>query len=386
MAMDSEHSDASKLDRLLDYQRALLAFGHIASESHPPASLMQHPTAKVSRLTRVSHVKVMRYRPDPGDALIEAGVGWKPGVVGQVSLSTDRRSPVGRAIQTGAPVVIEDLPNSPEYRYSALLRDHGIISVMNVPVPVGTRTWGVLEIDHEQPRSFDEADIGFMTAAATLLGMALQRWETEQATARAVEALNQEKSRAEILLRELQHRIKNNFQIILAFLSLQARHADAENRERFGRVMERIHAIALAHDLLSQREGGSSIEFDRYLRSVCANIDPRRENVMVEVDASPTVMPLDRAVPVGLIVNELVTNALKHAFDEQGGTIRVAFTVELGEGRITVEDDGRGTSPADLRGLGLSLVDAFAQQLQGRVDRPPVERGTRTTVYFPLIV
>jgi len=60
--------------------------------------------------------------------------------------------------------------------------------------------------------------------------------------------------------------------------------------------------------------------------------------------------------------------------------------VELGEGRITVEDDGRGMSAAGLRGLGLSLVEAFAQQLQGRVERPPVERGTRTTVYFPLVV
>lgn len=384
--MDSELSNESKLDRLLDYQRALLAFSRIASEPHSPASLMQHLAAKVSRLTHIRHVKVMRYRPDPGDLLIEAGVGWKPGIVGHVALSIDRRSPAGRALQTNAPVLIEDLPNSPEYRYSPLLRDHGIISVMNVPVPVGTRTWGVLEADHEEPRRFDDGDVGFMTAAATLLGMALQRWETEQATARAVDALNQEKSRAEILLRELQHRIKNNFQIILAFLSLQARYADAENRERFGRVMDRIHAIALAHDLLSQREGGSSVEFDRYLRSVCANIDPQREKVTVEVDASPTVMPLDRAVPVGLIVNELVTNALKHAFDERGGTIRVAFTVELGEGRITVEDDGRGMSAAGLRGLGLSLVEAFAQQLQGRVERPPVERGTRTTVYFPLVV
>lgn len=379
---------AAKLARLLEYQQALTAFTRIAAESHTPERLMHHLAAQVSRLTHVGRVKVLRYRPDRGDLLIEAGVGWKPGVVGHAALSIDRFSPPGRALQTGAAVVIEDLPNSPEYRYSPLLREHGIVSVVNVPVQVEGRTWGVLEVDEDRPRSFDDGDVGFLTTVATVLGMALLRRETEQKIASTAEVHRRETVRAEMLLRELQHRIKNNFQIIISFLALQARRADAANRERFGRVMDRIHAIALAHDLLSMQEGASSVEFDTYLRALCASIDPQREEVTVEVDASPAILPLDRAVPIGLIVNELLTNALKHAFDDSGGVIRVAFTIEpdLGEGRVAIEDDGRGMGPAPDGGHGLSLVAAFAQQLQGRVERAQLERGTRTTIRFPLAV
>lgn len=394
LPMTAESDTSQKLTRLLEYQRALTAFTHVAAETHACQGLMQHLTALVSRLTHVRHVKVLRYRPERGDLLIEAGVGWKPGVVGHTAMSTDRQSPPGRALQTGASVVIDDLPNSSEYRYSSLLREHGIVSVVNVPVQVEGSTWGVLEIDHERPRHFDDVDVSFLTALAAVLGMALQRCQTERNMAAAAEEHRKAAARAATLMRELQHRTKNNFQLILAILSLKGRHADALTRERFGRAMDRIHAIAIAHDLLSLREGGSSVEFDRYLRALCANIDPQHEEIGIDVEASPMVMPLDRAVPVGLIVNELVTNSLKHAFDESGGTIRVQFTVdeEGGEGCLLVEDDGRGLGkgkaldPEDDGALGLSLVEAFAEQLHGRLAHEPVPMGTRTVLRFPLTV
>ena len=114
---------------------------------------MQHACAQVSRVTHIKRTKVLRYRPDSGDLLIVAGVGWKPGVVGTETLPIDSASPPGRSIQTAAPVIIEDLPNDPEYRVSPLLRDHGIVSVLNVPVMIDGKNWGVLEVDAEEPRS-----------------------------------------------------------------------------------------------------------------------------------------------------------------------------------------------------------------------------------------
>lgn len=392
--MTGETTAETRLGRLLEYQRAFMAFTRVASEAHAPEWLMQYLTALVSRLTQVRHVKVLRYRPEQADLLIEAGVGWKPGVVGHVTMSTDRQSPPGRALQTGIAVVIDDLPNSMEYRYSSLLREHGIVSVVNVPIQVEGSTWGILEVDHARPRHFDEIDVNFLTTLATILGMALQRCQTERNMAAAAEEHRQAAARAAMLLRELQHRTKNNFQIILAILSLKGRHADALTRERFGRAMDRIHAIAIAHDLLSLREGGSSVEIDRYLRALCANIDPRHEEISIDVEASPMVMPLDHAVPLGLVVNELLTNALKHAFDEKGGVIRVRFTADhgAGEGCLVVEDDGRGigegkeADPEEGGGLGLSLVHAFAEQLQGRLERELLEKGTRLVLRFPLAV
>jgi two-component sensor histidine kinase len=98
------------------------------------------------------------------------------------------------------------------------------------------------------------------------------------------------------------------------------------------------------------------------------------------------MLPLDRAVAAGLIVNELVTNSLKYAFDESGGAIRVTFTVspDQAEARLSVEDNGRGMGPPRKGGLGLQLIDAFTNQLDGQVEQEPVTKGTRTCVSFPL--
>src|SRR3954449_4210013 len=92
--------------RMHDYQHALAALSRAASESLPPDRLMHHVTAQVSRVTHIRHVKVMRYRPDRGDLLIVAGVGWKSGVVGKVTLAIDSASPAGRTIQTARSVDI----------------------------------------------------------------------------------------------------------------------------------------------------------------------------------------------------------------------------------------------------------------------------------------
>jgi two-component sensor histidine kinase len=379
-----------KLARVLEYQRALAAFSRVASEALPPERLMHHACAQVSRVTHIRRTKVLRYRPDSGDLLVVAGVGWKPGVIGAATLPIDSASPPGRSIQTAAPVIIEDLPNDREFRLSPLLREHGIVSLLNVPVMIDGQNWGVFEVDAEEPRVFDEGDVGFLTTYANMIGMALARFETEQQALRAAQERTQADALWATLVRELQHRVKNNLQTIISFLSLQRRQADTPaSRSGFASVMDRVHAIALAHDQLSLEEGMSYVEFSDYLRSLCANIDPHKRNVTVEVEANAASLPLDRAVPAGLIVNELVTNAFKYAFDEgQEGLIRVVFKMdsETGEACIAVEDNGKGMGAPREAGLGMTLIDAFAQQLAGRVERDPVEKGTRTRVCFPVAI
>ncbi|WP_457094545.1 sensor histidine kinase [Microvirga sp. P5_D2] len=374
--------------RLHEYQRALAAFSRIASEVLPREKLLHYAAAQVSRVTHIKHVKVLCYRPDHGDLLIVAGVGWKPGVVGHTTFALDNASVAGRSMQTAAPVIVEDLPNDPEFRSHPSLREHGIVSLVNVPVRIDGRTWGVLEVDAEEPHTFDEADVTFLTTVANILGVALLRLETEAKAAEASAGHAREKSFAEVILREFQHRVKNNLQTIISFLALQRRHASTpEDRNRFVSVMDRVHAIALAQDQLSFEAGISNVEFGDYLRALCANIDPQRETVNIEVNAQRgALLPLDRAVAAGLIVNELVTNSLKYAFDEDGGAILVSFTtqLELGEACLVVEDNGRGMGPRREGGLGLQLIDAFTNQLDGQVDQEPVEKGTRTCVRFPL--
>jgi two-component sensor histidine kinase len=135
------------------------------------------------------------------------------------------------------------------------------------------------------------------------------------------------------------------------------------------------------------RGEAGDVDFGDYLGALCANIDPHREGVAIEVDVSaPLFLSLDRAVPAGLIVNELVTNSLKYAFDDAGGVIRVSFGTDpdRGEAHLVVEDNGRGMGAPREGGLGLTLVDAFTRQLGGKTTREDVEKGTRTKVCFPL--
>jgi len=268
------------------------------------------------------------------------------------------------------------------------MREHGIVSLMNVPIRIDGRTWGVLEVDADEPRTFDEDDATFLSTMANILGVALLRQETETKAAEAAAEHARRNSFADVILREFQHRVKNNLQTIISFLALQRRHASTpEDRDRFASVMDRVHAIALAQDQLSFETGVSNVEFGDYLRALCANIDPRREEVTIEVETTRgALLPLDRAVAAGLIVNELVTNSLKYAFNENGGVIRVTLTMdaELGEACLAVEDNGRGMGPPREGGLGLRLIDAFSIQLDGQVEHEPAEKGMRTCVRFPL--
>jgi two-component sensor histidine kinase/putative methionine-R-sulfoxide reductase with GAF domain len=374
------------LDRVREYQRTLEALSRIGGASMPPDRLLHHVAAQVSRVTHIGHTKIMRYRADKGDLLIEAGVGWKPGVVGNVSLAVDHRSPAGRAFQTGAPVFIHDIEESPEYRMPKVLRQHGIVSLANVPVMIDGHTWGVLEVDSTEPFSFDEWDIGFLSTLANMMGTTLALYDSQEKNIEAAAQRARERAQSDIALRELQHRVKNNLQIIVAFLSLKVRESSAEVRERLNSVIGRVQAIALAHDLLSAGGETSSVDFADYLRSLCANIDPQRQDLTVEVDAQPARVPIDRAVPAGLVVNELVTNSIKYAFGNGGGRIRVHFSPisNSSEGCVSVEDDGKGMPIPPTKGLGLSLVEGFAQQIQGRVEFVKVETGSKTVLCFPV--
>jgi two-component sensor histidine kinase len=377
-------------EKALSYQRALATFTRIVDEPASMLGLLQNAAAQVSRITHIKHAKILRYRPDQGDLLVEAGVGWKPGVVGHVCFGADRFSAPGRSIQTGAPVAVEDIANDPEFRYADVLREHGIVSVLNVPVFVDGEHWGVLEVDTVEKTTFSEFEIHSLSIFANILGLSLAKDAARMDAAKAATLIADGKSETEIMLRELQHRMKNNLQVIVGFLGMQSRQSEGEEaRERIGRVMDRVMAIGLAHDQLSFRKSASSVDMRDYLKALCANIDPRRPDLTVNTEFESISIPLDRAVPIGLILNELVTNSVKYAFDdEEGGVIDVSFRVNerIGEAELCVSDNGRGMGPARPGSLGLRLVESFSRQLGGRLATPEVAKGTKTVLTLPYSV
>ncbi len=374
------------LARIRGYRQVLENLSRIGGEIMPPERLMQHVAAQVSRVTHIDRVKVMRHRPHRGDLLIEAGVGWRPGVVGEVALAIDYRSPAGRAFQTGAPVAIANLLQAPEFTIPDVLREHGIVAMLNAPVMINGLTWGILEIDSTEPQCFDEWDVSFLSILANMMGTCIALYDVQKDAIDQQGQRERDRARSTIAVRELQHRIKNNLQIIVAFLTLKIREMSPDVREKLNSVISRVQAIALAHDLLSLGAKTGSLDFASYLSTLCANIPDQRGIIDIEVDAEHYEMPIDRAVPAGLIVNELVTNSIKYAFGNDGGKIQVQFVLvsDLSEGCITVQDNGRGIDIPPKRGFGLTLIEGLAQQLQGRLEFLPAEVGTQVKVYFPV--
>jgi PAS domain S-box-containing protein len=197
----------------------------------------------------------------------------------------------------------------------------------------------------------------------------------------------------EVLLREIHHRVKNNLQLISSILNLQARLLHGEARGLVEEGQTRVHAIALVHEKLCDSETMSDVDLVSYARDL-VQVVRRAIGASAEVDlrieGEPTRVAVDQAVPCGLIINELVTNAFKHAFPE-GRAGRVCVEVRRASGqRVTliVRDDGVGLPEhVDLKRpdtLGLDLVVTLARQLNGSLEVIR-ERGSAFAVTIPMM-
>lgn len=192
----------------------------------------------------------------------------------------------------------------------------------------------------------------------------------------------------DVLLRETHHRVKNNLQIVSSLLDIQAMQTeDAETRELLRTNQSRISLIALFHETIQQSQTLTEINFTEYVGNLAVTvfriyaIDPSRITLRVEADSEIRVNP-DRAIPAALILNELISNALKHGFQEISiGEIVVSLESSL-EGQITLTVTNSGSNlPADfalsrLDSLGLQLVQSLVHQIEGTLE---VESSDRTT-------
>jgi len=374
-------------DRALDYHRIVLAFARQALGTAELQSLLQRTTEEVARGMHIRRVKILTYEAETDDLLVQAGTGWRAGVVGHARLPSTMDSPPGRTFRTCQPVYIRDLPASSEYEYSELLREHGIVSLINVPIVVDQHVWGILEVDSERPQNFDGTDEEFLCGFAGLLGSAIEKKQRDAADASAHLERTIELREREALFRELQHRVANNFQSIVGFVDLGARRiADPMAKQELSRLSDRVASILAAHEQLSLDQVEKEISLGPYLADLVRTIRGP-DTVQIVKRLEGTTVPLRSAVRLGMILNELATNSLKHAFDAKGGVIRITLSVDRARqrGRLEVADDGRGVQGAPSQGKGTALVDSFAEQIGGSVGRSSSPgQGTSVVVTFPL--
>lgn len=179
---------------------------------------------------------------------------------------------------------------------------------------------------------------------------------------------------------ELNHRVKNNLGIVIALLNMQARAEGPALRTALGKAVDRVQSIAAVHESLSAQHFSGEVDFGGYLRSLVERLSGSLlgdGRIRIEVEACAWTLSIDHAVALGIVVNELVTNAVKYAYPEpRKGSIRVLFQPMEGGARLTVADDGRGL-PGDFAGagggLGAKLVKSFVAQVGGdlTIRQPP---------------
>ena len=228
------------------------------------------------------------------------------------------------------------------------------------------------------------------------LGLANQELETQIRERHRIEThLRASLQEKETLLREIHHRVKNNLAAISSLFYLESLHAHDERAVgMFTETRQRIRSMALVHETLYDSTNLANIDFAEYARVLGAELlaayGPRDGSVHVKSDLEAVTMTLDLAVPCGLILNELVSNAFKHAFPSgEGGAITISL--RRGDARtcvLRVSDTGVGVSdgvPAGSNGsLGLRLVRVLARQIRGSFDWRPSAAGTDAQLTFAL--
>jgi PAS domain S-box-containing protein len=192
-------------------------------------------------------------------------------------------------------------------------------------------------------------------------------------------------------LRELQHRVKNNLQIITALIRLEARNMPSGvPREPFDRLAGRVESLALLYSLLSADDQSQDVDLGVYLSQIASAVMSTHavEGIRLDLRIEPYPVSVNVAMPTGLVVNELLTNALKHAFvGRQSGSVSLHSLLHKDGYRVTVADDGVGL-PAGVEwpkpgGLGVLILDTLRENTKAEIEmQSSPDKGTRITIIF----
>jgi two-component sensor histidine kinase len=381
-----EHAELTRraLHLRIRQQEILAELGVLALQGTPFLELLNQTAGLTAEGMKAEFCKVLEYLPAQNRLLVRAGVGWHEGIVGVATIGADLESPSGFALRTGKPVISNHLENEERFRTPELLAEHGIRRAMNVILQGDGSPYGVLEVDSRSEGEFSEHDIAFLQGAANILGMAIERQRNERQLRMALD-------RQQVLLNEINHRVKNSLQIVAAMLQLQANAADdGLTRAHLIEASGRVSAIGRAYERLSHDANVESINLGPYLQQVCADAVGAYRCIL-HFDAAPGIeLDPDRAISLALIVNELVTNAVKHALsDRSNGHIWVRLSrQDENSALISVRDDGVGLPAGfDLtqsRGLGMRIIAALAKQLGASITQHGGVDGTEFALLLPL--
>lgn len=366
-------------------QQALARFGEHALISDDIGKLLGEACRLVADGLDSPIAKVLKQLPGREDLLLCASVGLPRSlaVPGETLVPGDGQSAAGHAVKTGKPVV-SHVPTETRFEAGEIVRRAGVLWSINVLIRCKDGPYGALEADRTDERPYTEDDSNFLTSYANLLGAAIQRHRS----AERIDALLRSQT---LLFRELQHRVKNDLQVILSVISLQMNQPiGSDARQQLESVRDRIDSLRIVHERLFSGPASGQIDLAEYLRALGTGrfqmhgLDPKGE-IRLEAPTLPLSVDHDLAIALGLIVNEFLTNSLKHAFPTGAGVVRILIEqVEDGRIRLVLADTGtrKPEQPGKTRGgIGLKLIELLGRQIDAEVVWSH-DRGTRLELTF----
>jgi two-component sensor histidine kinase len=281
---------------------------------------------------------------------------------------------VGRVAQDGQPLSVPDVQQEAGYHYAAVAQKEGLRSLLCVPLVVRERVIGVLNCYTAKVHHFTDDEVALFSTLANQTALAIENARLVSSSA---------------VVREMHHRIKNNLQNVAMLLRLQiSGDREVPAREVLYDSVNRILSIAAVHEVLSQR-GFRLVDAKEVLtrvgRAVADNMRRPDLEVEVVVDGDEVALPSQAATSVALVVNELVQNALEHAFVGRArGRVAVSLRRIAGEVVLEVQDDGVGLDERSGRNLGLEIVETLVcEDLSGHWTVTG-DDGTRAKIVFPV--
>jgi two-component sensor histidine kinase len=375
-------NDGAKVRKLLRQQTAIARFGSFALREGDLLKVLTEAARVCAESLNVPFAKVCRYRAAENDLLIEAGHGWKADVIGTIE-SADPSSPQGRAFVTGEPSICNDLRKDNDFELPGFYATHSVVSTVDVVIHVkdDAQPYGVLEIDNDRQHDYDQHDIDFLTGFANVLAEAVAtsaRTATLQDTIARMKVLVEDKDRLldqkKVLAEELQHRVRNNLQLVYGMLSKQLDDTAGKAGQRgIKAIARRVSTLAQVYDHLLGAEMTRTTDFGSYVKSLClhlAEIQGAREGtVTLTCDSEPLILDLDVVTALGIVVAEVITNSYDHAFPGGKGSIIVSVQSPSGDAdtaTMTISDDGQGfKAQSESKRHGLGLVRRLVEQIRG---------------------
>ena len=369
-------------DNLLEQQRVLAEFGELALKTEALDDILNKGCELVGRALKTDLAKVMELLPDGKTFSVRAGVGWKPGVIGHVTVTAAENSPEGLTLKEGA-VISNNIETEERFEYHDFMKEDGVKAFVNVLIlsSNGRQPFGVLQVDSQTPRDFTQSDIEFLRSYANLLGAAIERL-------RVVEQLRVAVKDKDLLIGELNHRVKNTLATVQSIASQTLRNApDLDHAS--SAIESRLIALSQVHDILTDQSWAHVGLHD----IVAQAVEPYRSRGedRIHVQGPPVQIPPRMALALAMALQELATNAVKYGALSNGtGQIRVHWKLNgaIAPERLHLMWEETGGPPVHepaRRGFGTRLIErSLAHDLAGEVRIEFAPTGVRCSVDAPL--